>query len=165
MRSEGYCSRPVCVCVCVCVFPRPSSATRATKQQTRHTGDLSIVFASVQIWPFSYNRFLAKLEFSCYSLRYKSAILYTLRGRLYSAHARSGGAPLLTELREKSLGISINGLFLGAFAHADDFRTMASNMEDATEQASVVYSFTKSRGSAWRNVLSFPQVIASPLSV
>ena len=54
--------------------------------------------------------------------------------------------PLLTELREKSLGISINGLFLGAFAHADDFRTMASNMEDASEQASVVYSFTKSRG-------------------
>ena len=39
-----------------------------------------------------------------------------------------------------------HGLFLGAFAHADDFRTMASNMEDATEQASVVYSFTKSRG-------------------
>ena len=36
-----------CVCVCVCVFPRPSSATRATKRQTRHTGDLSIVFASV----------------------------------------------------------------------------------------------------------------------
>ena len=34
-------------CVCVCVFPRPSSATRATKRQTRHTGDLSIVFASV----------------------------------------------------------------------------------------------------------------------
>ena len=36
-----------CVCVCVCVFPRPSSATRATKRQTRHTGGLSIVFASV----------------------------------------------------------------------------------------------------------------------
>ena len=34
-------------CVCVCVFPRPSSATRATKRKTRHTGDLSIVFASV----------------------------------------------------------------------------------------------------------------------
>ena len=47
--------------------------------------------------------------------------------------------PLLTELRETSLGISIIGLFLGAFAHADHFRTMASNMEDATEQASVVY--------------------------
>ena len=37
----------VCVCVCVCVFPWPSSATRATKRQTRHTGGLSIVFASV----------------------------------------------------------------------------------------------------------------------
>ena len=45
MRSEGYGSCPVCVCVCVC--PRPSSATRATKRQTRHTGGLSIVLASV----------------------------------------------------------------------------------------------------------------------
>ena len=43
MRSEGY----GCVCVCVCVCPRPSSATRATKRQSRHTGGLSIVFASV----------------------------------------------------------------------------------------------------------------------
>ena len=55
--------------------------------------------------------------------------------------------PLLTELQGKSLGISINGLSLVAFAHADDLRTMASNMEDATEQASVVYSFTKFRGA------------------
>ena len=45
MRSEGYGSRSVCVCVFVC--PRPSSATRATKRQTRHTGGLSIVLASV----------------------------------------------------------------------------------------------------------------------
>ena len=37
----------LCVCVCVCVFPRPSSATDATKRQSRHTGGLSIVFASV----------------------------------------------------------------------------------------------------------------------
>ena len=37
----------VVLCVCVCVCPRPSSATRATKRQTRHTGGLSIVFASV----------------------------------------------------------------------------------------------------------------------
>ena len=37
-----------CVCVCVCeLFPRPSSATDATKRQSRHTGGLSIVFASV----------------------------------------------------------------------------------------------------------------------
>ena len=54
--------------------------------------------------------------------------------------------PLLTELRSRSLGISINGLFLGAFAHADDLRTMASNVEDTTDQASLVYSFTRSRG-------------------
>ena len=40
----------LCVCVCVCVFvcPRPSSATRATKRQTRHTGCLSIVLTSVK---------------------------------------------------------------------------------------------------------------------
>ena len=37
----------VVLCVCVCVCPRPSSATRATKRQTRHTGGLSIVLASV----------------------------------------------------------------------------------------------------------------------
>ena len=37
----------LCVCVCVCVCPRPSSATDATKRQSRHTGGLSIVFASV----------------------------------------------------------------------------------------------------------------------
>ena len=37
----------VVLCVCVCVFPWPSSATRATKRQTKHTGGLSIVFASV----------------------------------------------------------------------------------------------------------------------
>ena len=37
----------VVLCVCVCVFPRPSYATDATKRQSRHTGGLSIVFASV----------------------------------------------------------------------------------------------------------------------
>ena len=52
--------------------------------------------------------------------------------------------PLLSELRSGALGISINGLFLGAFAHADDFGTMASNTEDATDQASFVKSFTRS---------------------
>ena len=58
---------------CVCVFPRPSSATDATKRQSRHTGGLSIVFASVLKRRFSYNRFL---DFSCYSPCYKSAILF-----------------------------------------------------------------------------------------
>ena len=54
--------------------------------------------------------------------------------------------PLLSEMRSKSLGISINGLFLGAFAHADDLRTMASNIEDTSKQALFVNSFTRSRG-------------------
>ena len=35
----------VCVCVCVSVCPGRSSATHATKRQTRHTHGLSIVVA------------------------------------------------------------------------------------------------------------------------
>ena len=53
--------------------------------------------------------------------------------------------PLLSEMKLKSLGISINGLFLGAFAHADDLQTMASNIEHTSKQASFVNSFTRSR--------------------
>ena len=52
---------------------------------------------------------------------------------------------MLSEMRSKSLGISINGLSLGAFAHADDLRTMASNIEDTSKQALFVNSFTTSR--------------------
>ena len=48
MRSEGYGSCPVCVCVC----PRPSSATRATKRQTRHTGGLSTVSEIAMAFPY-----------------------------------------------------------------------------------------------------------------
>ena len=40
-------ARVTVVVLCVCVCPRPSSATRATKRQTRHSGGLSIVLASV----------------------------------------------------------------------------------------------------------------------
>ena len=54
--------------------------------------------------------------------------------------------PLLSTLRQRRLGLSVNGLYLGAFAHADDIRTSATNIEDATEQASAVDFFTKSRG-------------------
>ena len=45
--------------------------------------------------------------------------------------------PLLSTLSSRSLGISINGLFLRAFAHADDLRTIASNVEDTTDQGDV----------------------------
>ena len=53
---------------------------------------------------------------------------------------------LLSEISSRSLGISINGPFLGAFAHADDLQTMVSNIEDTTKQATFVTSFTRSRG-------------------
>ena len=49
MRSEGYCSRPVCVCVC----PGLASATHATTRPSRHTYGLSIVLAPEFIWRFS----------------------------------------------------------------------------------------------------------------
>ena len=57
MRSEGYCSCPVCECVC----PGRSSATHATKRQTRHTHGLSILVAPDLIWRFSYNGFVSKI--------------------------------------------------------------------------------------------------------
>ena len=66
MRSEGYGSRPVCVCVCVCVCPGRSSATHATKPQTRHT---RILVAPEQIWRFSYNGFVSKINIAFPYLR------------------------------------------------------------------------------------------------
>ena len=71
MRSEGYGSRSVCVCVCVCVFvcPGRSSATHATKRQTRHTHGLSILVAPELIWRFSYNGFVSKIAIAFPYLR------------------------------------------------------------------------------------------------
>ena len=46
MRSEGYCSRPVCVSVC----PGLSSATHATTRPSRHTYGHSVVLAPELIW-------------------------------------------------------------------------------------------------------------------
>ena len=45
--------------------------------------------------------------------------------------------PLLSEMRSKSLGISINSLFLGAFARADDLRTMASSNNPLTSSLKI----------------------------
>ena len=41
----------VFLCVCVCVHSA-SSVTHATKQQTKHTGGLSIIVAPELIWHF-----------------------------------------------------------------------------------------------------------------
>ena len=54
--------------------------------------------------------------------------------------------PLLSALKERNLGLNINGLYLRAFAHAYDIHTCATNMEDAAEQVSTVDTFTQSRG-------------------
>ena len=48
--------------------------------------------------------------------------------------------PLLTTLKSRGLGLSVNGLFLGTFAHGDDIRTSATNFEDVAEQAAIVDS-------------------------
>ena len=50
--------------------------------------------------------------------------------------------PLLSALKERNLGLSINDHYLGAFAHTDDIHTCATNMEDAAEQLSTVNTFT-----------------------
>ena len=53
---------------------------------------------------------------------------------------------LLTRLKSMQLGLNINGLFLGAFAHADDLRAHSTSLSDAKTQVSVVNSYTDSRG-------------------
>ena len=45
---------------------------------------------------------------------------------------------LLSNLKQRNLGLSVNGLFLGGFAHADDIRSSAANIEDSAEQVAIV---------------------------
>ena len=54
--------------------------------------------------------------------------------------------PILLELQSKSCGLNINGLFLGALSHADDIRTLSTNLTDCRHQISSVSSFATSRG-------------------
>ena len=42
--------------------------------------------------------------------------------------------PLLTRLKSMQLGLNINGLFLGPFAHADDLRAHSTSLTDAKTQ-------------------------------
>ena len=51
---------------------------------------------------------------------------------------------LLTTLKSRGLGLSVNGLFLGAFAHADDIRTSATNFEDVTENKLPLWTLSQS---------------------
>ena len=54
--------------------------------------------------------------------------------------------PLLADLKSKDLGLSIQGLFLGAFAHADDIHTATTNQDDTAEQVKTVASFVDRNG-------------------
>ena len=54
--------------------------------------------------------------------------------------------PLLLELRSRSCGPSVCGLYLGAFSHADDIRTLATNVSDCQLQIHLVKEFATSQG-------------------
>ena len=54
--------------------------------------------------------------------------------------------PLLSRLKSLQLGLNLNGLFLGAFAHADNFRAHSTSLSDAKSQVSAVQSYTCSKG-------------------
>ena len=54
--------------------------------------------------------------------------------------------PLLADLKSKDLGLSIQGLFLGAFGHADDICTTSTNPYDTAEQVKTVASFADRNG-------------------
>ena len=73
--------------------------------------------------------------------------------------------PLLSTLRQRGLGLSVNGLFLEAFAHADDIRTSAANTEDTTEQVLTVEFFYQVQGPLPlpRKVCSTHYVSGQPL--
>ena len=55
-------------------------------------------------------------------------------------------APVLLELKSKKCGLNVCGLYLGAFSHADDIRTLSNNVTDCKTQISDVKKFADSRG-------------------
>ena len=46
--------------------------------------------------------------------------------------------PILIELSKRSCGPSVCGLYLGAFSHADDLRTLSTNISDCKLQMSLI---------------------------
>ena len=54
--------------------------------------------------------------------------------------------PILLALKNKPCGLNICGLYLGAFCHADDIRTLASSKPDCSHHISSVEDFASSRG-------------------
>ena len=54
--------------------------------------------------------------------------------------------PILLELKNRSCGPSVCGLYLGAFSHADDIRTLSTNISDCKLQINLVSEFATSQG-------------------
>ena len=50
--------------------------------------------------------------------------------------------PFLRELERRSVGPCLRELYCGAFAHADDIRTISTSRDTLHEQISIVESFT-----------------------
>ena len=53
---------------------------------------------------------------------------------------------LLNRLRDEQAGVSIEGLFLGGAAHADDVRTIASSLASAEAQGALILEFATQNG-------------------
>ena len=51
--------------------------------------------------------------------------------------------PLLRQLEESGMGLSVNSFYAGGFLHADDIRTLASNVSFMEEQVAIVQDFAR----------------------
>ena len=49
--------------------------------------------------------------------------------------------PLLKQLEKSGIGLSVNNFYAGGLIHADDIRTLASNIDSLTSQVSMVKDF------------------------
>ena len=54
--------------------------------------------------------------------------------------------PLLQRMQQRRLGATVHGLYAGAFAHADDIRTVTSSKESMEQQINLTLSFTQESG-------------------
>ena len=70
--------------------------------------------------------------------------------------------PLLATLQSRSCGLSIHSLYLGAFCHADDIRTLAACRDDCSIQIAEVRSYATS-GCLSMNVEKCEAVISPSL--
>ena len=56
--------------------------------------------------------------------------------------------PILLDLSKRSCGPSVCGLYLGAFSHTDDIRTLSTNIFDCKLQMMLVSEYASSQGVA-----------------